>query len=142
MIWEDVLLPRWFEAPDLARAFGDALHLDPQQVMVVDEAADAVGRVTEMTPLLLQRTPVAGEFCLHVAAFPRQADLARIDEWAVLRTICSQLHAACLIPDDGFADSTWLEMQADGTIERVMLDADALDRDEYYIVRRKVLATA
>jgi hypothetical protein len=60
MIWEELLLPRWRETTDLARAFGAALHLDPRQIVVVDDAAEAIGRVAPETPLLLQRNAVDG----------------------------------------------------------------------------------
>lgn len=121
MIWEELLLPRWREATDLARAFGAALQLDPRQIVVVDDAAEAIGRVAPETPLLLQRNAVEGDVRQHVAAFPRRPELVERDEWTVLRTICRHLDETCFVPDEGLGE-TYFAVRPDGAVDRVLLD--------------------
>ena len=121
MIWEELLLPRWREATDLARAFGAALQLDPRQIVVVDDAAEAIGRVAPETPLLLQRNAVEGDVRQHVAAFPRRPELVESDEWTVLRAICRHLDETCIVPDEGLGE-TYFVVRPDGAVDRVLLD--------------------
>lgn len=121
MIWEELLLPHPREATDLARAFGAALHLDPGQIVVVDDAAEVIGRVLPATPLLLQRNPVEGDLRQHVAAFPRRPELMDSDEWVVLRAICRHLNETCIVPDEGLGE-TYFAVQPNGAVDRVLLD--------------------
>lgn len=121
MIWEELLLPRWRKATDLARAFGAALQIDPGEIVVVDDATEAIGRVAPATPLLLQRNALEGDVRQHVAAFPRRPELAEIDEWIVLRAICRQLNETCVVPDEGLGES-YFAVRPDGAVDRVLLD--------------------
>ena len=121
MIWEDILLPHRVRAMDLARAFGAALRLDPATIVVVDDAVEALDRVTPGTPLLLQRDPVEGDLRQHVAAFPRLPELAASDEWSVLRAICERLQETCLVPDEEPGE-TYLAVRPDGAVDRVLLE--------------------
>ncbi len=133
MIWEELLLPHWREETELAQAFGAALHLDPEQIVVVDDVAAAVGRVTPATPLLLQHNPVEGDVRQLVAAFPRRSELEAGDEWAILRAICRHLHETCLVPDEGQGE-TYFAVEPDGAVQRVQLDED--DSGVFCIVSR------
>jgi len=141
MLWQDVLVARRQEHARIAAATAEAFAIAPQDVVVVNDLEETLVRVTPSTRLLVQRTLTGGDFPMLLSVYvldrlieQRLAD--RIVAMAHLQRLSQALGAALLVSDETPpGDEEELLIQPQGTVERILLNAGDLDRDEYRIAR-------
>jgi hypothetical protein len=81
-----------------------------------------------------QRT---GEFPTTLEIFVGEQVEQALPEHEVASRIARFLPADCLISDDSLNPFSWTLVSADGKVQQVFVDTDALDRDELRINRRQ-----
>lgn len=142
MLWQDVLVARRAEPAQIAGAVGDAFAVPAADVVVVDDLQETLTRVTAQMPLLVQRTFTAGEFSMLLSLYVLNGDTERQvatpqATLLALRRIADSLHSDILVSDETtLGDEPWLLAQPGGSVEQVLLDSDAMARDEYRVIRR------
>ena len=137
MFWQDVLLG-WEEGDSaLAGAAAAALGVPDQAVRIVDAVTDG-GPNKPPVRLLIERSLLKGDYPFHLSVYVNDSEVekglhqpgATTDR--VIR-LCQLLGCFALISDDALSPLSWLRISPAGAIERVTLDAERLDRDEYVI---------
>ncbi|MBI4493029.1 MAG: hypothetical protein HY690_09570 [Chloroflexi bacterium] len=144
MFWQELLVTRWVGERELAAALGRVFGIPPQRVAVVDELEEIEARMRPDAHLLVQRTPLRGEFKAQLSVFVRDPEAERQvtalePTLARVRALCAQLAVDCLLSDDSLSPLTSLRVRRDGTVERVTLDDDCLERDEYVVAEARAL---
>lgn len=143
MLWQDVLVARRQGHALIAAATAGAFDVPPESVVVVNDLEETLIRVTPLTGLLVLRTMTGGDFPMLLSVFvldrlieQRLAD--RTVALAHLQRLSRALGEDLLFSDETTpGDEEELLVQPQGTVERVLLNASDLDRDEYRIVRRE-----
>ena len=128
MIWQDLFVARRVPDAELAQGIGIVFGVSVARIQVVDEIMDDTR--TEGDAVLVEREYVAGEFKMRLAVYligvPPPAD-----DVPQVVALSRALDAPCLMSDDSLDPLRWILIMPDGQVSIVMLDGDALDRDEY-----------
>jgi hypothetical protein len=133
MMWEELYLGRLAGIDEIQIALGKALGIAPGTIRVVDDLAEAPLPHDPATRLLVERYVYPGEFPMRLSC--NVFDVPAVDALTVVRKVCTALQTTCLIGDDSPDDSVWLRVALDGTVERVLVDDEALERDELRVAQ-------
>ncbi len=133
MFWQDILLGCKVDDTALASAVSAALGIPGQEVRIVDAiSTDAPAK------LAIERSQLEGDYPLHLSIYLNDTKVER----EVQRTgatmdrlvqLCQQLGCPILVSDDALSPLTWLRISPSGAVERVTLDAERLEHDEYVV---------
>jgi hypothetical protein len=138
MFWQDVLLGCRVPDAELRNALAIALGVPASRVRIVDAIHDSPA-IGDGAPLLIaERASLEGEFPLHVSLYVKdplveQRSRSSVSSLERLSRLCGLLQCAALVSDEALDPASWLRIQPSGLIERVLLDPDHLDRDEYVV---------
>lgn len=127
-MWEELHLGRLAGIDEIQIALGEALGIASDTIKVVDDLADAPLPPDPAIRLLVERYAYPGEFPMRLSC--NAFDVPSVDGLTVVRRICAVLQTTCLIGDDSPDPLAWLRLTPDGTVEHVLVDGDALERDE------------
>lgn len=135
MLWQELEVSGDLSDGDLIGAWSKILDIDPDGVRVVDTMEDAPSISEARARIVLERWRQSGQFPLHVVIYVRGADLEeRVSEpnagLDVVRRFCSAVKSDCLLSDGDVNPYTMLLVRRTGEVSSVVLDGDALDRDE------------
>ena len=138
MFWQDVLLGCLVEDTALVHAVAAALGLADDSVRVVDAVSDLNTLDEAPARVLVESSELKGEFPLHLSIYVRDSELARelrsssatLDR---VKRLCKRLRCPALVSDDSLSPSAWLRVSPSRGVERVSLDAERLDHDEFVV---------
>lgn len=138
MLWQDLLLGRQVSDVALGTALATALAIPEPRVRIVDAIGDGPRPAHGTTGLLVERTPLRGEFPLHLSLYVTDASVAKYLQQpaaslATVVRLCELLHAPCLVSDDSLDPASWLRVMPSGLVEQILLEPERLDRDEYVV---------
>ncbi|GEM_PF-3137713 len=146
MLWQDLLVARRVEFATIVKAVAIAFDVPTDGVAVVNELEETLDQVTPLTRLLVQRTMTRGDFpmllSIHVLDRLIEQRLAdRAVGFVHLQRLSRALGADLLFSDETTpGDEEELLVRSQGTVERVLLNAGDLERDEYRIAQREAHA--
>ena len=131
MMWEELNLGRPADEAEIKRALGAALGIRPDTIVVVDGLPKAFS--PPGARLLVERYVYPGPFPMRLSC--NAFDVPAVDALAVIRKVCLALQTTCLVGDDSPDPLAWVRVTPDGAIARVLVDEEALERDELRIVQ-------
>ena len=142
MMWQDVLLDRWVEAPELGDAVARAFGVPIMCVAVVDEPEE-LATVSPSARVTLERTRQDRDFPLQLLVILRDDELA--DRFAgfqgartVATTLSGRLGASVLFAEGPLAPSEWVRVGPAGAVDLVSLDTDETGHvDAYFVVAER-----
>ena len=121
----DFLLDSDVEPEALRAALAQALSVEPDQVDVIADLSD-IGEA----PVIAQVGELDGAFPSSVAVYARHEIGVEF-----VQAVSQALGMRALVGDDSPDPFTWLLAHPDGSLDHVEVDPDALDREEFEIVR-------
>ena len=142
MIWQDLMLDRWVEAPALRAAAALAFGVSVTSVAVVDDV-EHLATVPGSFGVVLERTRQHRDFPLQVMVALRDEELMRRFSGFesvrdVGRALAAALGAAVLFAEGPLSPSEWVRVQPTGDLDVVSLDTDeAGDVDSFFVVAER-----
>ena len=121
----DFLLDGDVEPEALRAALAQALSVDPDQVDMIADLSDI-----RDAPVIAQVGELDGGFPMSVAVYVR-----REIGLEFVQAVSRALGMRALVSDDSPNPFTWLLAHPDGSLDHVEVDPEALDREEFEIVR-------
>jgi hypothetical protein len=131
MMWEELNLGRLANEAEIKRALATALGIMPDTIVVVEGLPKAFS--PPGARLLVERYVYPGQFPMRLSC--NAFDVPAVDALTVIRKVCAALQTMCLVGDNSPDPLSWLRVTPDGAVERVLVDEDALERDELRIVQ-------
>lgn len=145
-IWRDMLIEQDVDTPTLTQGFADALGVDAARVAVVADTHEGWPAWVEGFEVVAETRPLRGEARLMATLFLFRgpAEVERVDDHAVARTLADALGCTVLLPDEADTDpSVFLRFRPKVATDRVYLDPDGLDeRPPRVAVSEPVLSDA
>jgi hypothetical protein len=138
MLWEEIEVSRAPHDDALLCALSSVFGVSPGAVAIVESLEDAAAVDDPSITILVERWRQGGEFPLHVRVYLRGPDprAAVSDQEASLgyvKRLSHELDSTCLIADGSVNPYSMLLVRPTGDVTTVLLDSDALERDEYVI---------
>ncbi len=146
MIWTTMLIDRALTDADLIAGVSAVFGVHSTEIGVVEVIGPKSFMELGDVAIVIERRAVAGEFRQIVNyRFRRDAIIREFGNkdatLAAAKRLCAAWSRRCLIEDDESDVTRWRLVLPDGSTESVILDSDALDRDEFMIDRPGVPVT-
>ena len=141
-MWTDLMIDRVLDDGLLIEGLASVFGVSPGEIRIVkpSNSGGLPDGITADAPIWVERSVLQGDFPLQATVHLRP-DLQSLvndpaDEQATVARLCAIWQASCLFSDDELNPYTWLVMRPNGRLERVTVDAAALDERNAFVIAR------
>ena len=140
MSWMPII-DRELTDAEIREGFSAVLGVGTEDIVFVEDILELSGNVSDEVPVVIERSSIEGDFVQRLDIVLRGDQLWKRDEVNGMRLFCRRLDCSCLVTDDTPDTYRWVLIEPTGKTRVVILDGDALDQRDEYIIDQDAVDT-
>jgi hypothetical protein len=134
MLWSEILINKQIAEDRITQILAAVFNIPESEIVFT---ADVITLDADATrQLVVEQTSLDGEFPSRLSLYLFEESLVDTEPMAIAQQLSRNLACQCLMSDDDINPYSWLLVDA-GNVQKVMLDADALDDNDEFIIKKQ-----
>lgn len=133
MLWSEILINKQIAEDRITQTLAAVFNIPKSEIIFTADVVTLDANATRQ--LVVEQTSLEGEFPSRLSLYLFEESLIDTEPMKIAQQLSRNLSCQCLMADDDINPYTWLLVDADN-IQKVMVDADALDDNDEFIIKK------